>query len=149
MNYKLQKMKLQRILGIFLITIFIFSSCRKYEEGPNVSLVSKKERVSGLWQCQTMYNGDQDVTEQYPDYCSSCQYAFYKDGNGIFYHKGWNTYFTWKFSIDKEQIIINFQDGVSETWKLLRLTNKEMWFYIENYPDLDFSPEFHFMKIED
>jgi hypothetical protein len=41
------------IMLLFLATI-LFSSCKKYEEGPSFSLLSKKSRLKGVWELKSI-----------------------------------------------------------------------------------------------
>lgn len=108
-----------------LIAVVLLAACSKYEEGPNLSLRSKKARVSNSWVIEYAYDlGDQvEVTE---DYVGE-SWQFTKDGvftefeNGTLDNTG-----TWEFLSEKEQLSIS-KPGDVEIYTITRLKEKEMW----------------------
>ncbi len=58
-------MNLKYITGFLLIGLILFSGCKKYEEGPGVSFLTKKSRVSNEWAFASAIESDVDVTEDY------------------------------------------------------------------------------------
>ncbi|MDD2634914.1 MAG: hypothetical protein PHW82_05385 [Bacteroidales bacterium] len=125
--------KLAIILTIVAATAMIFSSCGKYEEGPSVSLLTKKARITGTWtHVETTINGTAYPSEY------SISTTLEKDGTGaIAGSMGGITMsvdIEWEFNDSKESIRIREKDADSSTgwdeWsesKIIRLTNKECW----------------------
>ena len=57
---------MNRLLKILLFTIFIsFVSCKKYENGPAFSLMSKKARIANIWKVDTYILNGKDKTTEY------------------------------------------------------------------------------------
>jgi len=123
-------MKKQYYLLLILSFVFIFSSCKKYEDGPAVSLLTKTARLTGEWDVDeiareslkgwTLYiefekNGDFTLTEQDND-------GYYDD----FIEKG-----SWEWESGKESVDVTVS-GEREEFKILRLTNDELWFEDED-----------------
>ena len=56
---------MKKILLLTLITTIIlpFSSCKKYEEGPALTLLSKKQRAANTWNILKYYENGTDKTE--------------------------------------------------------------------------------------
>lgn len=112
---------------LYIIVLFLVS-CGKYEQGPNFSLISKKNRLVNKWYPGEVYLPD--------NYAVSFEY----NGNIEFKSDGTYSEFTgqdsitgtWEFSPTKR--IINIETDFFITFKILRLTNKEIWFVdqIEN-----------------
>lgn len=111
-----------------LLVLVAFASCKKYDEGPNVSLLSKEDRVKGDWKVTSMTENDQDVMGS----TTRIEYDF-NDGTYIYRREGGllpSTHSgTWVFTNNAESLTLTNTSGPinsSETWKILRLTHNEM-----------------------
>ena len=119
---------------IYSLTILAglhFSSCSKYEEGPGISLRSKKSRLVGEWRIDKMYINDQDATAfagmliTKTEFTNEGDYIVTGDdvfGNGPFEDNG-----KWEFSDDKSEILTTTESGNTSNLEILRLTNSELW----------------------
>lgn len=99
------------------------SSCGKYEDGPNFSLLTKKSRLTGDWVVKSI--GSETFINDYGlsinfDKNGSMKYTYSVGANSESYSG------TWDFSSDKENLIFT-TDGDSDTLEIKRLTNKELW----------------------
>jgi|SRR6218665_894718 len=147
---------LRKTFLIFIAAIFILTAgCKKYEDGPLLSLYTKKHRVMGTWDVEYFSINGYDSTTYLK---SKPFYGMYNFGKGEtfysihpFLYSSNNVGFTengqWLFTDNKENIQIAFTDHStkSEThlgayrdhnviWKITRLTEKEMWLK-NNYTD--------------
>lgn len=113
---------------LFLIITLVavsFIACKKYEEGPLVSLLTKKQRLDGEWGLVLVKNKGVDVTEFYPD-----DHAYIFDKNGSFkkISNAVEVTGTWEFNSDKSEIILTVDNSAkSDAWVIIRLTNKHLW----------------------
>ena len=109
------------------------TSCKKYEEGPAVSLLTKKMRVAGDWEVESYWENGVDKTTDYRTGVTSETYTYEKDGTysisittviGTLNDAG-----TWEFINDKEAIktLSNQSGSDPDTSYIVRLTNKEFW----------------------
>jgi len=112
----------------------LFSSCGKYDEGPNFSLRSKKSRLVNVWVFDKVIQDGEDVTEMIKEINPNYSIDIRKDNTFIITQydedlgqmvedKG-----KWEFSKDKEEV--EFSDdatGQISTEEILRLTNNEFW----------------------
>jgi hypothetical protein len=110
------KLKLVLIMCIVLLGTgsLTFTSCNKYEDGPTISLRTKKARLTNEWKRSESYlNGTLQTT------------AFVD----ILDIKTDYTYSKWDFSSDKESVTFT-PDGSSSatTLKILKLKTNELWF---------------------
>ncbi len=134
MNYNFTK----RMVAVVSIVgaLYLSSGCGKYEEGPELSLMSKKARVTGEWEVTKMLGDD---GEEYDMGNMDMTWTFEKDGSfasamtfeygGVSYtydEKG-----EWEFSEDKEELDIEI-DGDVESFEILRLSNKEMFLELDD-----------------
>lgn len=126
-------MKTLRIQLLSLLTLaFLVSSCKKYEDGPVVSLVPKKDRVTNFWEVEKAYENGDDVTTSYEQYeldlrndNSATLKARYEGGAGavVFETDG-----TWEFQNKKADLYLDYEnDEADETYIILRLTKDELW----------------------
>lgn len=126
------------ILTIVATITIIFSSCKKYEEGPSISILTKTQRVTGTWKC-TMENanGEPFIITNTDNEEISPIYIFESDGTGfvgsikpdatnidsaIIQEMGW--------SFDQAKDSIRITTSTSVGWlksEIIRLTNNEFW----------------------
>ncbi|MDP2174298.1 MAG: lipocalin family protein [Bacteroidota bacterium] len=118
---------MKKLLFPLVCLMFVFSSCKKYEDGPGFSLRSKTARVAGEWKVEKQIENGQDLPLTPDD--KDDTWVFKKDGTYEIQDPGNSTESgTWVFDSKKENIIISEKSfGISITMKILRLTNKEMW----------------------
>lgn len=56
----------KRFFIIFITIILVFfTGCKKYPEGPNLSFRSAVKRISGVWDVETFYVNDINLTENF------------------------------------------------------------------------------------
>lgn len=116
------------------------ASCSKYEEGPAISLRSKKARVANTWKIESAYRNGNDVTADYDQYQLQMTtngdaklVALYTSGN---FTVEYETDGTWKFSDDKETLVLDFNNDDADTrYQILRLKEKELWLREEGGED--------------
>lgn len=130
----------KRILIVLLVAALL-PGCKKYDEGPLLSLYSKGARVAGTWYFQNVWYDGKDSTEnyryQYLDFLS-----VKKSDWGAF---TWNHNMRatqadeypidggkWRFFADQdsiEMIVYNYSltDSVILQWKINRLAYTEFW----------------------
>lgn len=122
-------MKTFKTLSLAILSLaFVMGSCSKYEEGPALSLRTKKARITGEWEVEKYVSSD--GTESYPSENDDSTVELEKDGTYKVNSPFGTVEGTWEFSDDKESIKTTFsQGGFSQTFteKIIRLTNKEFW----------------------
>ena len=121
---KLKNLSYLTVLGAASLTTV---GCNKYEDGPKFSLRTKKARIVGEWNVESI--GSQVLGSTY-----SINVDFEKSGNlkvttSYSYLGNTQSYSyagSWEFASDKEEIRLNI-DGDIEVFEIKRLTNKEVW----------------------
>jgi len=122
-----------------LATAIGLSGCKKYEDGPYFSLLTKKQRLTGEWEVKKLQmdganaigNGIELDMEFDKDgdfeFKSSVVYT-YTDyyGNQSSYTEQSTAKGEWEFSNDKQEIELDFDDGEQQEIEITRLTNKEL-----------------------
>ena len=104
-----------------------FSSCGKYEEGPNFTLLSKKARITNTWKFTSQTQNGIDVTPDPMSY--SLTKTLKKDGtldaDLTIFSQPFTSSGSWAFSDDKEDLILTDPTG-TQTYEILKLTNSEL-----------------------
>jgi hypothetical protein len=123
-----------------LLVAAVVTSCKKYDEGPSLSLRGKKGRLAGEWEVEKYMEDGTDKTTDYRQGVTSETLEYEKDGTykativttafGTITSEG-----TWKFINDKEDLekTVTSVNGQTQspasvdTTHIIRLTNKEFW----------------------
>jgi hypothetical protein len=131
--HKFKKMKKLSIL-FAAFAVVLLASCGKYEDGPGFSLRSKKARIQGDWTVESAVQAGVDITSDIT-FGGTVDVTFDKDG--VFKYTYDYTILgqpingsvtgTWDFSDDKSAVVVTNGSGNSDSSKILRLTNKELW----------------------
>jgi hypothetical protein len=129
-------MKTRKITFAFLIaglTIGLTAtSCKKYEDGPNVSLTSRTERVANTWIISYAEEDGENVSSEFN------QYELFMNSSGDATLDANYTVFgttyqnqtsgTWVFTNDEANLRLDFDDDSQDgEYRILRLTNDELW----------------------
>jgi hypothetical protein len=120
------------IISVTIAALLFSTSCNKYEEGPILSLKTKKSRVANTWVVDKAYDKDEDVTDNFD------QYELYttKDGDANLkatYSIGdfsfeFETDGTWDFQDKKENIYFDYEDDAADKkYQVLKLTEDELY----------------------
>ena len=137
-------------LSLFILFIS-FASCKKYEDGPAISLLSKKARIANIWKVDTYYLNGKDKTTEYRQLVVREKLIFFQSGefqyselsNWIWVTPEYSG--TWKFVNDKEEVELTPSTSTvkTKTYKILRLKNKSLW--LEERVSSDSLVEYHFL----
>jgi len=125
--------KLAIILTIVAATAMIFSSCGKYEEGPSFTVLSKKARVTGVWDFTEMTVDGTVIDMQ----GMTMKTTILKDGTGTA-AMTWASItiendLEWEFNDTKETLRMRTKDADDTEWSewtestISKLTNSELW----------------------
>lgn len=125
-------MKITTIATIALSTLITFSSCSKYEEGPVLSLKTKKARISNEWVIEKAQRNGEDVTSSYDEFTLEMKTdgdanlaASYTFGSFSFEYE---TQGTWMFTDNKNNLKLDFEDDeADQEYQILQLKTKELW----------------------
>ena len=118
----MKKTKIYLFLSIAVIISLAITSCGKYEDGPGFSLLTKTARMTNKWELKSV-NGQTNTGGE-------VVWDLKKGGDVSFSFDGATVTGSWEFSSDKEDLILE-ADGDAATWKIRRLTNKELWLELE------------------
>ena len=120
-----------------VVALISFTSCKKYDEGPTLSLKSKKARVANEWKIEYAYNiyHGRVVTQDYEGetWEFDSKGEFIERDNGVIDKSG-----TWEFISNKESLQITKPNDI-DYYDILKLKDKEMWL-IDNKEELHLIP---------
>jgi len=121
------KIKLPILLILFgALMIPAFQSCKKYDEGPGMSLRSREERVANTWKVENYKINSDDYTSLVSNYTET----FSKTGTYSYVWGSLSGSGTWSFQSDDEQIkLYGNDDQSSRTLFILKLEEKTFWYY--------------------
>jgi hypothetical protein len=123
-----------------LCMLTILSSCGKYDDGPMLSLRTRTERIANTWQVDNYKINGNDYTSLVAGYTET----YKKDGDYMYNWGGFNGTGYWEFtSKDAEVSITGITNQSPRTLVILRLTEKELWYY---YLDDGDKHEFHMIE---
>lgn len=128
------------LLLLAIVIIPSIESCKKYPDGPMLSLRSRTERVSNTWKVDNYKENGNDYTSLVSGYTET----FTKDGN---YSYSWGSLAgtgTWAFQNHDAEIRITGVSNQSDyTLVILKLEEKQFWYY---YMDGNDKKEFHMVQ---
>ena len=129
----------KRLFAITLFSALLFmGACSKYEDGPAVSVLTKKARLSRAWVVEKYIDGDdgEETAGNNDDVLT-----FYKDGNYSYTSGIFNVDGNWSFINNDEDLQTQYSIlGISTTdhVKILRLTTKELWVQEDNNDEIHY-----------
>ena len=129
------------ITPLAVVFVLFLTSCKKYPDGPAISLRSRAERVSNAWKVESVTLNGNDITSSF----TSINYTenYDKDGNYSYSSSIGNGSGKWAFENNDEQIKrsgVSGQSSISMT--ILRLKENSFWYEFK-----DGSDNFHFHLI--
>lgn len=137
-------------------SLILLDGCKKYPEGPAVSLRSKKERLASTWKLDALISGGVDSTEYFNTYVNDYTVVLTKSGSyTISYsevrHFGPHDVSEtgdWSFSSGKEDLQIT-PKAVSygtvpapSVLQIMKLYEKELW--LRSFYGNGVAKEYHF-----
>ncbi|MBL7811966.1 MAG: hypothetical protein JNL57_07045 [Bacteroidetes bacterium] len=106
-----------------LLAVFLFSGCRKYEEGPTVSLWPRKERIEGKWVAAKVAYNTTDSTSAYKDYI----WEFTRNYSVIVQVNKVKRLGVWGTMTSDKDFVIDYDDGERQLFEIRKMTRKEFW----------------------
>lgn len=122
---------LVKSLSFVAFAALILTSCGKYEDGPGISLRTKKARLAQEWQLDEVEIEGTDFTSSF----NRWELEFEKEGDyseslDIINVGSGTLAGEWEFSNDKEEVEITYDDGTKLDLDIKKLSKKELWFEV-------------------
>lgn len=125
---KMKKQKFTRTLLYFLMATFMLSGfygCKKYEEGPFISLLTKKARIDNTWDLIQAYNDDVDILDQVK--IGEYEWRIDKNGSFVLINNSNTITGSWEFVSDKEELKLLYDlSPTPSIWTIVQLKNNKM-----------------------
>lgn len=114
---------MNKIIALVLLSLLTFSACKKYKDGPYVSVWSRKERIEGKWVVDYAEKNQREVTDSYKDMVleltrnySVIETLDTSKMNGI-----------WGTMTNDKDFVIDYDNGTRKIYEIIRLTRKQFW----------------------
>ena len=127
---------MKKLIALFFLSfVLLVSSCKKYPEGPAISLRTKSERIANTWKISKYLEDNVDKTSDFNTIFNNYTLKTTKGGDYTLTYKAlslanYTETGSWSFSSDKKDITLlqsNPNNGTSSTWQILKLYEKELW----------------------
>lgn len=128
---------MKNLIAILIVALlFGAASCKKYENGPAITLKSKKARVANTWIIDEYVYANGDIDKE----TDSDTYELSKDGTLIRSYGSTSFDGKWEFRKDKEDIAFIY-DNYEVTYTIVKLKEKELWLADEDKDEVHFIPK--------
>ena len=147
--------QIRNILLLLLGSLLLFSSCKKYEEGPLLSFSKPENRIRGIWELSSVYKDGHKTDSESPSEVETPDgtWELYKSTTVLItYYNGLNCFKSdgsWSFKDDKEKLELTFTTRyavLTRTYKILRLTHKEMKLQFTDENGTEWTLEFSILQ---
>jgi len=127
-------LKTLRLFVLFSILFLFVGGCKKYPDGPVLSLRTRKHRLCENWKRVKEYENGTDITPQVMPIIYSESRNIFTDGsfsynlvtnNGTVSYSG-----SWSFSTDQTIVFFSYYAGatpVNDAFLILRLKEGDLW----------------------
>jgi len=128
---KCKDMKKQSFLVVLISSLFFFVSCSKYEDGPAISLLSRKSRLVNKWKLEKYYKDGQEQTLSDDDKKGYMEIKKDNTFEVVGYYGAYSITVngTWSEVDNYSKIHFKYTDPISVEWEytILRLTSDQLW----------------------
>lgn len=105
------------------MVVLAISACSKYPDGPDVSILPRKERIEGKWIAESVKFNTTDSTANYANYI----WEFTRNYSVILQIKDAKTTGTWSTVTSDKDFVIDYDNGVQEKYEIRKMIRKEFW----------------------
>jgi hypothetical protein len=123
---------MKKTLAIICSLLFLFS-CSKYPDGPSISVLTAKSRLSNTWIINTAYENGEEKTADFNAAFAGFTMNIEKNNNYTLSYQplsigDYSESGTWDFNSDKTHVVFR-KSGSSDVrdWTILKLKSKELW----------------------
>ena len=114
---------MNRIFAFLCLALLTLSACKKYNEGPVVSIWSRKERIEGKWVVGYAEKNQQDITSSYKDVV----WEFTRNYSVIETTDSFKINGIWGTMTNDKDFVIDYDNGNRNIYEIVRLTRKQFW----------------------
>jgi hypothetical protein len=133
----MKKFRPYTLFVLFTVTVSTgFYACKKYEDGPALSLRSRAARLAGTWGVENIKKNGDDITSIYSDF----RETYTKSGDYSYNWSGISGAGKWTFQKNDEEILVDMSGQADHTNVIQKLKDDQLWYY---YMDGNDKYEFH------
>jgi hypothetical protein len=114
---------MNKVLVVCCLFLLALSDCKKYPDGPRVSLMPRRERIEGKWIAEKVIKDQADVTTNYKNYIweFTRQYSVITQVDTVKHNGIWST------TTMSKDFVIDYDDGRREIYEIRRMVSKAFW----------------------
>ncbi len=114
---------MNKILVVCCLFLLALSDCKKYPDGPRVSVLPRRERIEGKWIAEKVIKDQADLTQDYKKYIweFTRQYSVITQIDTVKHNGIWST-----TNMSKD-FVIDYDDGSREIYEIRRMVTKSFW----------------------
>lgn len=114
---------MKSVFYLFIAFIVVMPSCSKYEEGPTISVLPRKERIEGKWVAASVKYNNNDSTSVYKDHI----WEFTRNYSVILQVGNVKRLGIWSTVTNDNDFRIDYDDSVVEQYEIRKMTRTEFW----------------------
>ncbi|MHB1277013.1 MAG: lipocalin family protein [Bacteroidia bacterium] len=142
----MKKMNILKLFTTATLVPIVLSACNKYEDGPDISLIPRTDRMANTWIFAYAESNGENVSDQFDQYelYMNTENEAQLDATYVIFGTSYQTSTsgTWAFTNDQQNLLLDFDDDAQDNeYEILRLANKELWLR-----DLDQDLELHLLE---
>jgi hypothetical protein len=124
-------MKTKHILLVMVAVLFVtLTGCKKYPDGPTISLSPKKWRLDGTWKIEQVLENGQDVTSAYTTFIPNYTLQLKSDKTYTETYTGSSSadVGTWSWNDSKKYLLMTPSgSSTANNLKILKLKHNALW----------------------
>jgi hypothetical protein len=107
----------------FILVLLLIGACKKYPEGPQISLLPRTERIEGKWVATSVKFNEIDSSEQYKGHI----WEFTRNNSVILQVGTTKTTGIWSTVTNDNDFVIDYDNGVKEQYEIRKMMRTEFW----------------------
>lgn len=105
------------------LSLLTLAGCKKYPEGPTVSIWPRRERIEGKWIAAKVLKDQSDITTNYKKHI----WEFTRQYSVILTVDSVKTNGIWSTMTRDKDFVIDYDNGDREIYEIRKLTIDEFW----------------------
>lgn len=114
---------MKSIFYLLAALVLALPACSKYEDGPTISVLPRKERIEGKWIAASVKFNNTDSTAAYKDYI----WEFTRNYTVILQIGTVKKLGIWSTVTNDNDFRIDYDDGMVEQYEIRKMTREDFW----------------------
>ena len=123
-NFGILRTMKSYVYPLIVSLLIVFSaSCKKYPDGPQISVLPRTERIEGKWVAAAVKYNEIDSTAAYKDYI----WEFTRNNSVILQIGSVKETGIWSTVTGDKDFVIDYDNGTREQYEIRKMTRTEFW----------------------